>query len=76
MAPETTAAEKERVKALARREKVPLILEEPPIDQLKPRIEPLVIDAVNKLEQYGIPLFREVARLRGIDWESDRRGLR
>jgi YD repeat-containing protein len=65
LAPEMTAAVRAHTAALIRNEHLPYP-DDPPVDQLKPRIEPLVIDAVDKLEQYGIPLFREIAKVRGI----------
>jgi hypothetical protein len=41
---------------------------EPPFEEVMPRVEPLVMDALNKLEQYAIPLFRQVAENRGCPW--------
>jgi hypothetical protein len=67
MAPEATAALEEDIKSLARGES-PKRLPDPPIEQILPRIGPLVHDALDKLEQYGRPIFRRVAEAHGIKW--------
>ena len=38
---------------------------EAPVEKLMPSVRPLVIDAIAKLEEYGVPLFEEVAAARG-----------
>lgn len=67
LAPEKTAADEAHIKARARGEHLPYA-EDPPVELLLPRIEPLVHDAIEKLEQYGIPLFRRVAEAHGVKW--------
>jgi hypothetical protein len=67
LAPEATEAIKEDIEALARGESAKYI-PDPPIKQLLPRIDPLVQDAINKFEQYGMPFFQKVAQKRDILW--------
>lgn len=70
VAPEKTAGMKEVLDALARGES-PNFPPDPPLEEVLPRVCPLVRDAVSKFEQYGIPLFRRVAESRGIEWPAD-----
>jgi hypothetical protein len=37
-----------------------------PTEKLLPRLGPLVKDAINKFEQFGMPLFRQVTEVRGL----------
>jgi hypothetical protein len=39
----------------------------PPVDVVIPRIAPLVDDALQKFEEYGVPFFKQVARHRGLE---------
>jgi len=39
---------------------------DPPMAQILPRVLPLVRDAMNKFEEYGMPLFHRVAEAHGI----------
>jgi len=39
-----------------------------PLGQAVPRVPALVADAVQKLDQYGMPLFRQVAKARQVKW--------
>jgi hypothetical protein len=69
LAPEKTAAMDAHIDALAKGRE----LEYPsdlPVEQLLPRVDPLVRDAIAKLEEYGMPLFRRVAEARGLRWPS------
>lgn len=70
LAPEKTAADEAHIKARARGEHLPYA-EDPPVELVLPRIEPLIHDAIEKLEQYGIPLFRRVAEAHGIKWPDE-----
>jgi hypothetical protein len=42
-----------------------------PIEVALPRVEPLVRDSLEKLEQYAIPLFQRVTEHRGVPWPKD-----
>jgi hypothetical protein len=55
-------------KTAARRRGEKVRLGPPPVEELLPRVNPLVEDAVQKLIDYGLPLFRRVAAQRGIEW--------
>lgn len=72
LAPEKTAADEEHREARARGEHLPYA-DDPPVELILPRIAPLVHDAIEKLEQYGIPLFRRVAAAHGIAWPDEAR---
>ncbi len=64
-APEMAEAQKIRFAAMLRREDFKY--DPPPdVDIVIPRIAPLVDDALRKFQEYGIPLFEEVARNQGI----------
>ena len=67
LAPEKTAADEAHRESLLGDEIVPYP-EDPPVELLLPRIGPLVHDAIEKLEQYGMPLFRRVAEAHGVKW--------
>lgn len=67
LAPEKTAADVEHIEARARGAHLPYA-DDPPVELLLPRIGPLVHDAIEKLEQYGMPLFRRVAEAHGVKW--------
>ena len=69
LAPEATAAIREANEARVRGERVNYQFD-PPIEVVLPRVEPMVRDAIEKLEQYGVPLFRRVAEARKLDWPS------
>ena len=43
-----------------------------PLEVAMSRIEPLVRDSLEKLEQYAIPLFKRVAEVRNVDWRIDK----
>jgi hypothetical protein len=68
--PEKTVAQQEALEALRLGES-PKYPPDPPVDQILPRVCPLVRDAVTKLEEYGIPLFRQIAKSRGLAWLSE-----
>jgi len=42
------------------------------IDYLEPRVRALAREAVDKLERYGLPLFQQVAEVRGLKIEVHR----
>lgn len=65
VSPEKTARISEELEAL-RQGKTASIPAYPPLAQTLPRVLPLVRDAVNKFEKYGMPLFQRVAEARGI----------
>lgn len=67
LAPETTADRAEDVKALARGQRTAYPHDQP-VDQLLPRVALLVHDAIGKLEQYGVPIYRNIAERYGIKW--------
>jgi len=59
----------QRLAARRRGEKVSLLgPKPPPVEEALPRVAPLAEDAVQKLIDYGLPLFRRVAEQRGINW--------
>jgi len=60
--------EMERVEAISRGEKIPLTPPDPPVEEVLPRVAPLVRDAIDKLEKYALPLFRRVTEERGHKW--------
>jgi hypothetical protein len=63
--PEHSARVREYLKSLSSDQ----VLEYPPdlpIEKALPRVAPLVDDALDKFEQFGMPLFRQVAEVRGI----------
>jgi hypothetical protein len=66
-APEKTAGILQDLDAL-REGKAMSFPPDPPLAQTLPRVLPLVRDAVDKLEEYGMGLFRRVAEVRGVDW--------
>lgn len=59
-----------RIDASERGEDVPPWPPRSPVEEILPRVSPLVEDAMEKLSRYGMPLFRRVARKRGIAWPS------
>jgi hypothetical protein len=63
-----------RIKALSRgdREEVQRLdqLVEVSVEKAIPRVAPLVADAVQKLIDYGLPLFQRVVEQRGLTWPS------
>lgn len=67
LAPETTQGTQDHIAARARGEKMAYPTDMP-VEQLTPRIPALVHDAIDKLEQYGLPLFRQVAESHHIAW--------
>jgi hypothetical protein len=67
LAPETSAEWDEHIQALARGER-PTYPSDLPIDQVRPRINPMVHDAIGKLEQYGFPIYRSIAERYGLEW--------
>jgi hypothetical protein len=69
LAPEKTAGMQEHKEALSRGQTLDYPAD-PPTEQILPLICPLVREAVNKFEQYGLPLFRQVAEIRGLSWPS------
>ena len=69
LVPEMTVAVDEHIRALAQGQNTPLP-KPPPIDAAKTRIPPLVDDALAKIDKYAIPMFREVARVREIEWKA------
>jgi hypothetical protein len=64
---ETEEEEKARYAALQRGD-TKTFFYRPPEEEVLPRVGPLVEDAVQKLIDFGIPLFRKVAKHRGIAW--------
>ena len=71
--PQLSAEEKsQRIKAINRGENISLLPADPAIEEVLPRVITLVGDAVDKFEQYAIPLFRRVAEERGIGWPGER----
>jgi hypothetical protein len=69
LAPEATAAIRAASEARLRGDRVNYGFD-PPIEVVLPRVEPMVRDAIQKLEEYGVPLFRRVAEARSLDWPS------
>lgn len=69
LAPAKTRSVQERMDALSRKES-PERLPDPLIEQTLPLVCPLVRDALDKFEKYGIPLFHRVAEARGLEWPS------
>jgi hypothetical protein len=69
LAPEKTDRIQARMAAFSRGEVI-----EPaadlPAGQLLSRVEPLVLDAMDKLEKYGFPFLRRVAETRGLNFSS------
>jgi hypothetical protein len=63
-----------RIKAMSRgdREEVKRIdkLTDVSVEEAIPRVAPLVEDAVQKLIDFGLPLFRRVAEHRGLTWPT------
>src|ERR1700733_6297023 len=57
VAPDTTRAIEDAVEA-RRNGKSPIYRPEPPVDEIVPRVAPLVDDAIQKLVEFGVPLFR------------------
>jgi hypothetical protein len=55
-------------KMAARRRGEKVSLRPPPAEEALPRVAPLVEDAVQKLIDYGLPLFRRVVEQRGLTW--------
>lgn len=68
--PDETDAESEAKEAALERGDITMLeyLRKVPEEEVLPRVAPLVEDAVQKLIDYGLPLFREVAEHRGIPW--------
>jgi hypothetical protein len=67
LAPEKTDGMNEHIDALVHGK----VLDYPsdlPLEGILPRVCPLVHDALDKLEQYGVPLLRQVAEVRGLTW--------
>jgi hypothetical protein len=67
LAPEIAAANAAYFKAMDRGKLLPFV-RDPPVELVLTRVEPLADDAIQKLIQYGIPLFRRVAEHRGAKW--------
>lgn len=65
LAPEKTAAIEGDLEAVRRGESQ-AYPPDPPVEQILSRVGPAVDDAIHKLVQYGLPLFRRVAEQRGI----------
>ena len=55
-------------RAFVRGERSSYLPPDPPVEEILPRVGPLVKDAVDKLEEYAIPVFRRVANERGLSW--------
>lgn len=72
VAPEEIAAVQADLERLGRGEPQ-LYPPDPPVELILPRVRPLVRDAVEKLIQYGVPLFRRVAEHRGLNWPIEAR---
>jgi hypothetical protein len=71
LAPEATAGMQRNIEGRVRGELARFDYH-PPIELVLPRVEPIVRDAIEKLEQYGVPLFRRVAEARKLDWDGKR----
>lgn len=67
--PAKTAAAKLYLKSLAT-EKALAAPKDSPDEEVLPRLRALVRESVDKLEQYGLPLFLQVAEVRGLKLES------
>ena len=65
---ETASAERKARLAALDRGEVQEFMRETPEEEYLPRVAPLVEDAVQKLIDFGLPLFRRVAEQRGIPW--------
>jgi hypothetical protein len=70
LSPETTAALQEDIDALSRGKHLPFPAELP-VEQLLPRVRPLVYQAIDKFQEHGIPLFRRVTAARELAWPVD-----
>ena len=66
LAPEVTAALKDKVEAYARGEYVPYSDTDLPVEQVLLNIESIVMDSIQKLIERGLPFFRQLAAHRGI----------
>jgi hypothetical protein len=64
-APEVGIAREARFEAMGRGE-TGSFPPPPDVDVVIPRIVPLVDDSLHKFEQYGLPLFKQVAEYRGL----------
>lgn len=66
--PEMSEGTRKYLEALGRAETLA-----PPADkpagQLSARVGPMVQDSLDRLEQYGLPRFRQVAGARGVEWQ-------
>jgi len=69
IAPEMTIAMEEHRHSRVSGQSLPYP-SDPPIEDVFLRVSPLVCDAVAKLEEYGIPLFRQVLEVRGASWPA------
>jgi len=69
LAPEVAEADAAYWKALDRGKLLPFVCD-PPVELLLTRIDPLVNDVIQKLVQYALPVFRQVAERRDIEWPS------
>ena len=67
--PAKTAATKLYLESL-RTEKALAAPKDSPDEEVLPRVRALAHEAVDKLEQYGLPLFLQVAEVRGLKIES------
>lgn len=61
--PEKTARQVQDLDSIRQGKGIP---SDPPFAQIQPRVMPLVRDAIDKFEKYGVPLFRRVAEAHGI----------
>ncbi len=66
VAPTKTVATKLYLESLSKERAMPTPQDMPDEGEV-PRIQDLVNDAVDKLEHYGLPLFREVAKFHGLE---------
>jgi hypothetical protein len=78
LAPEATAAIKAELKAYSRGEAVPYRDINPPIENVLPRVEPMVDESIDRLAEVGLPFLRRVADHRKITWpqagDNEKRG--
>ena len=71
--PAKSAATKLYLKSLTTEKALP-VPKESPDEEVLPRVRALAREAVDKLEQYGLPLFQQVAEVRGLTIEAGNDG--
>jgi hypothetical protein len=66
--PKETEEEEQARYAALKRGDTKTFFYRPPEEEVLPRVGPLVEDALQKLIDFGLPLFQKVAEKRGITW--------